>query len=167
MLIKTLLNDCYPVKRFVYGKTSLTGNVISIEIAPRQGSRGLCSDCSCESPGYDHLKERRFKFIPLWGYDIEFVYRPRRVQCPKHGVIVERLPWADSKSPICEPFKIFWPIGPRCCPGTQQPGNSEYRGAMFLNQLSMLLSTDSNIGFLLISTRSVSMKFNTLSDINI
>ena len=107
MLIKTLLNDCYPVKRFVYGKTSLRGNVISIEIATRKGSRGLCSDCSCECPGYDKLKERRFRFIPLWGYDIEFVYGPRRVECSKHGVIVERLPWAEGKSPICEPFKIF------------------------------------------------------------
>jgi transposase len=107
MLIKTLLNDCYPVKLFVYGKISLTGKVISVEISSRKGSRGLCSDCGCESPGYDQLKERRFKFIPLWGYDVEFIYRPRRVQCPKHGVIVERLPWADSKSPICEPLKIF------------------------------------------------------------
>lgn len=107
MLIKTLLNDSYPVKRFVYGKTSLTGNVISIEIAARKGSRGLCSACGRECPGYDKLKGRRFRFIPLWGYDIEFIYRPRRVQCRKHGVIVERLPWADSKSPICEPFKIF------------------------------------------------------------
>ena len=107
MLIKTLLNDCYPVKHFVYRKTSLTGNVISIEIASRKGSRGICSVCGRESPGYDHTKERRFRFIPLWGYDVAFVYRPRRVQCSEHGVIVERLPWADSKSPICEPFKIF------------------------------------------------------------
>lgn len=106
MLIKTLLNKCYPVKLFVYGKTTLKQNVISVEISARKGSRGLCSDCGREAPGYDRLKERRFRFIPLWGYDIEFIYRPRRVQCPEHGVIVERLPWADSKSPICEPFKI-------------------------------------------------------------
>lgn len=107
MLIKTLLNDCYPVKLFVYGKTSLTGKTISIEISARKGSRGICSKCNREAPGYGRLKERRYRFIPLWGYDVEFVYRPRRVQCPEHGVIVERLPWADSKSPICEPFKIF------------------------------------------------------------
>ena len=107
MLIKTLLNDCYPVKRFVYGKTSLTGNTISIDISARKGSRGLCSGCGREAPGYDHTKERRFRFIPLWGYGVEFVYRPRRVQCPEHGAIVELLPWADSKSPISEPFKIF------------------------------------------------------------
>lgn len=107
MLIKTLLNDSYPVKLFVYGKTRLTDNKISIEISARKGSCGICSKCACKAPSYGRLKERRFRFIPLWGYDVEFVYRPRRVQCPVHGVIVERLPWADSKSPICEPFKIF------------------------------------------------------------
>ena len=107
MLIKTLLNDCYPVKRFVYGKTSRIGNVISVEIAARKGSRALCRACGCESPGYGHTNERHFRFIPLWGYTVEFVYRPRRVKCSEHGVIVERLPWAESKSPICEPFKIF------------------------------------------------------------
>ena len=107
MLIKTILNNCYPVKRFVYGKTVLTGNKISVEISARRGSRGLCGSCGREAPGYDHTKERKFRFIPLWGYDVDFIYRPRRVHCPDHGVVVELLPWADGKSPICEPFKIF------------------------------------------------------------
>jgi transposase len=107
MLIKTLLNDAYPVKGFVYGKTSRSGQVIRVEIVARKGSRGLCSNCGCESPGYDHTKERRFRFVPLWRYNVEFSYKLRRVECLNHGVIVERLPWADSKSPISEPFKIF------------------------------------------------------------
>ena len=31
----------------------------------------------------------------------------RRVQCPRHGIVVESLPWADGKSPITKPFKLF------------------------------------------------------------
>jgi len=53
------------------------------------------------------LKERRFKFIPIWGIKVDFSYRPRRVDCPKDGVKVEKIPWADGKSPVCEPFKLF------------------------------------------------------------
>ncbi|MDR4498958.1 MAG: hypothetical protein MRK02_13730 [Candidatus Scalindua sp.] len=34
-------------------------------------------------------------------------YRPRRVSCPQHGVTVEHILWANGKSPICTPFKIF------------------------------------------------------------
>ena len=86
---------------------SLSANTITIEIHNRQGSRGQCGECGRESAGYDHLKERRFRFIPLWGYKVELVYTPRRIRCPEHGIRVEHLPWADGKSPICEPFKIF------------------------------------------------------------
>lgn len=107
MLIKTLLNKCYPVKHFIYGKVSLVNERVMVAVSRRQGSLGQCSQCYRVASGYDRLKERRFRFIPLWGFKVEFVYRPCRVQCPNHGIVVEHMPWADGKSPICEPFKIF------------------------------------------------------------
>lgn len=107
MLIKTLLNKCYPVKNFVYGKVRLCGEAILIEVQHRKGTKGLCCKCKKAAPTYDHLKERLFRFIPLWGIIVQLVYKPRRVECAEHGVKVEHLPWASGKSPICEPFKIF------------------------------------------------------------
>lgn len=107
MLIKTLLNKCYPVKNFVYGTVSLVNDRVIVQVSRRQNSQGQCSQCYRHAPGYDRLKERRFKFIPLWGFKVEFVYTPHRVHCFEHGVIIEHMPWADGKSPICEPFKIF------------------------------------------------------------
>jgi transposase len=107
MLIKTLLNKCYPVKFFVYGNVSLVNDRVVVAVNRRKNSLGQCSQCLRQAAGYDRLKERRFRFIPLWGFKVEFVYTPRRVNCPEHGVVVEHLPWADGKSPICEPFKIF------------------------------------------------------------
>ena len=107
MLIKTLLHKCYPVKGFVYGKVSLEFDTITIQVAARKKTKGLCSCCKQPAATYDHLKERRFKFIPLWGYKVELVYKPRRVDCKKDGVKVELIPWADGKSPVCKPFKIF------------------------------------------------------------
>lgn len=107
MLIKTLLNDCYPVKGFVFGKVSLQDDTISIEIESRKRSKAICSCCRQQAATYDHLKERRFKFIPIWGYKVEFIYRPRRVACLKDGIRVEQMPWANGKSPVCTPFNIF------------------------------------------------------------
>lgn len=107
MLIKTILNKCYPVKNFVYGKTKENGKTIFIEVKEKKGTQGLCSLCKEAAPTYDHLRERVFQFIPLWGFKVMFMYKPRRVDCPEHGVRVEHLPWADGKSPVCEPFKIF------------------------------------------------------------
>lgn len=107
MLIKTLLNRCYPVKGFIYGKVILNNTRITVKVKERKGSQGLCSQCKKAAPTYDHLKERCFRFIPLWGYLVMLTYRPRRVSCPQHGVTVEHIPWANGKSPICTPFKIF------------------------------------------------------------
>jgi len=107
MLIKTLLNKCYPVKNFVYGTASLVNDRVVVQVSRRRNSLGRCSQCCQHAPGYDRLKERRFRFIPLWGFKVEFAYTPHRVHCPEHGVIIEHMPWADGKSPICEPFKIF------------------------------------------------------------
>ena len=67
MLIKTLLNKSYRVKGFVYDKVILNKKVIIVKVKERKGSRALCSQCKRASPTYDHLKERYFRFIPLWG----------------------------------------------------------------------------------------------------
>jgi hypothetical protein len=34
------------------------------------------------APGYDHLPERCFEFIPLWGLRVFLLYRMRRVTYP-------------------------------------------------------------------------------------
>ncbi|WP_203415483.1 transposase family protein [Candidatus Scalindua japonica] len=107
MLIKTLLNKCYPVKGFIYGNVILSDTKITVKVKERKGTRGLCNQCKEAAPTYDHLNERYFRFIPLWGYMVMLAYKPRRVSCPEHGVTVEHIPWAQGKSPICEPFRIF------------------------------------------------------------
>ena len=108
MLIKTLLNNCYPIKGFVYGDQSrLANGALLIDLRSRRRSKGQCSKCRREAPGYDTLNERQFQFIPMWGYPVSIVYRRRRVACPEHGVIVEHLPWAEGKSSITEPFRLF------------------------------------------------------------
>lgn len=107
MLIKTILNKSYRVKNFVYGKVSLLADTVIIQMHNHHGRQGQCSQCQQQCPAYDHLKERHFRFVPLWAYKVELVYTPRRVSCLEHGIKVEYMPWADGKSPICEPFKIF------------------------------------------------------------
>jgi hypothetical protein len=37
-------------------------------------------------------------FVPLWGLVTWFIYGPRRVQCPEHGVVVEHVPWSEGKA---------------------------------------------------------------------
>ena len=111
MRIETVLNHCYKHKSFIYteshfeqigGKKSLV-----VKIMPRKNGLAECSKCGKASPVYDHLDERQFDFVPLWNIPVCFRYRMRRIKCSEHGVKVERVPWADGKSHLTKPFKLF------------------------------------------------------------
>jgi transposase len=48
--------------------------------------------------GYDQLAERRFEFIPLWGFLVFLLYTMRRVDCRRCGVVaVEEVPWGEGQ----------------------------------------------------------------------
>ena len=80
---------------------------IEIRIQPHQGRRGRCSQCQRRLPGYDRLPERPWLFVPLWGLPTYFLYAPRRVPCPEHGVVVEHIPWSDGKRPVTIAMMCF------------------------------------------------------------
>src|ERR1035438_5344291 len=76
------------------------GERIEITLRAHGGIGARCSGCQLPSPGYDRLAERRWEFVPLWGIATSFLYTPRRVQCPEHGVVVEHIPWSSGKRPV-------------------------------------------------------------------
>src|SRR6266511_1335847 len=103
--VKTILNRIQHFRGFVYQEIELCCSArghlqIDVHIEPHQSSCGRCSECRQAAPGYDRLPERSWLFVPLWGIKTLFHYAPRRVECPKHGVVVEHLPWSDGKRPV-------------------------------------------------------------------
>lgn len=114
MLIKTLLNRCHPLKRFVYESVELTTvkgrECLLVTVEPRKNSRAICSGCSRPAPLYDRGSggNRLFGFVPLWGFLVYFSYCMRRVQCGGcGGVKVEQVPWADGKVPQTRAYQLF------------------------------------------------------------
>jgi len=111
MQLKTILNRIQKHRGFVYGRVELLqeGNCMAmgVDIWPRAGSRPVCSGCGHRRPGYDTLPVRRFRFVPLWGITVYFLYPLRRVDCPACGVKVERVPWARGKSPLTTTYAWF------------------------------------------------------------
>lgn len=102
--VKTVLNTIQHYAGFVYREIRMCerrGRLnIEAKIEPHQGIRGKCSQCRRPLPGYDRLPERAWLFVPLWGIATSFLYSPRRVECPEHGVVVEHIPWGEGKRPI-------------------------------------------------------------------
>jgi len=111
MLVKTILNRLEKQPGFVYGAMGLVGSGdrlgMEVAIRPRKGSRGICSGCRRRRRGYDRLPPRRFRFVPLWGVPVFFVYAMRRVECDSCGVRVEHVPWAEGKNHLTITFSWF------------------------------------------------------------
>jgi transposase len=109
MQIITLLNQCYRFPGFVYQQARLSQDRkrLEIQVRPRVGSKAICSACHRPAGGYDHLAERSFEFIPVWGFLVFLLYRMRRVHCTTCGVVVEEVPWADGKHSLTKAYMIF------------------------------------------------------------
>ena len=110
MDLSTILNRCHPIAGFVYMRARYCAtepNTIEVPVRPRKGSKIVCSLCHLPAPGYDHLKERRFEFISVWGFLMFLVYQMRRVNCKTCGVVVEEVPWASGKHQLTKVYMQF------------------------------------------------------------
>ena len=100
MQLKTILNRVHGIGTFVYGEAVLLERdgepVIEQEVRPRANGIPICSGCVSRAPGYDRLPTRRFEFVPLWGVVFYILYVMHRVNCPRCGVTVEAVPWAEG-----------------------------------------------------------------------
>ena len=76
MELITILDRCHRFRGFVCHRATFSPDHKSIEVSvrPRKGSAAICSRCHQPAPGYDQLAERRFEFIPLWGFFVFLLY---------------------------------------------------------------------------------------------
>lgn len=113
MQLKTIINRVTNYKPFVVDRVELTedersGPTIEITMRARENGWPTCSGCGERCSGYDtQPTARRFDFIPLWMIPVVLVYTMRRVNCPTCGVKVERVPWAEGKSPLTTEYQWF------------------------------------------------------------
>lgn len=111
MLVKTLLNRVEKFKSYVYGDIKLekvSGVLaLTVDISPRQRSKPICGVCGRRRSIYDTQEVRFYEYVPLWGIQVFFRYRPRRVSCSGDGVKVERVPWATGKDQMTSTYKVF------------------------------------------------------------
>src|SRR5207302_8249253 len=114
MELITILNSCHRFRGFVYQHAYFSADKKRIEVAvrPRKGSAAVCSRCHLPAPGYDQLAERRFEFIPLWGFLVFLLYTMRRVDCRRCGVVVvEEVPWGDANDTDQSIHALPGPLG--------------------------------------------------------
>lgn len=79
MPLQTILNRVKKHKSHLFGRVRLVSQrteppTIEVELRTRGNSRAICSSCGRKVPCYDQLPLRRFKFEPLWGMAVFFLY---------------------------------------------------------------------------------------------
>lgn len=111
MRIQTVLNRVQKFQSFVYKEARIVDGfprpALEVTLQPRANSRPVCSGCGRKRPGYDRLAVRRYQFVPFWGMLVFFLYARRRVDCPRCGVKVEALPWAEGKQRLTTAYAWF------------------------------------------------------------
>ncbi len=115
MQLKTIFNQVTNYKPFVVDHIELSepaahelGPTLEITMRARSNGQPKCSGCGRRCSGYDRQpKPRRFEFVPLWMIPVVLIYTMRRVDCPKCGVKVECVPWAEGKSQLTTDYKWF------------------------------------------------------------
>jgi len=112
MQLKTIFNRVTEYKPFVVEHIELVEQdsqpTIEITMRARENGQPSCSKCGDRCSGYDtQPTARRFEFIPFWMISVVLVYTMRRVQCPRCGVRVESVPWAEGKSQLTTAYKWF------------------------------------------------------------
>jgi transposase len=108
MQLKTIFNRVTNYKPFVVDQVKMADNSIELTMRARGNGLPTCSGCGRRCPGYDSQPNpRRCDFVPLWMISVVLIYTMRRVDCPRCGVKVERVPWADGKSRLTTEYKWF------------------------------------------------------------
>lgn len=87
---------------------------IYVHARPFKRAQFRCPVCGKKCPGYDtkYLTESTWRAPNLNGVPVFICYRPRRIECPEHGVLTEYIPWQDGRSRFTEDFnnEIAWMV---------------------------------------------------------
>lgn len=119
-LLKTMRNfnqihfercDLVETERTKYG-TTFRQLSMEIEVRPIKRYQHVCPICLKEDkcykqyPGYDTKRTTysKWRTLDCFGVPTYLIYRPQRIQCDKHGVVTEYIPWADGKSRFTSEF---------------------------------------------------------------
>jgi len=92
--IKSLLHQLLGLAYTRVRGCTFDDDALVVDVTPTW-RRPRCSGCGRGCPGYDRARGRRWRHLDVAGMKLVLRYDTRRVACPRCGVVVEHLPWAD------------------------------------------------------------------------
>lgn len=103
--ITSLLKKLLGMKHIVVLGARIEENALLIAVRP-SWRRARCSRCGRKRRCYDELPSRQWRHLDFAGVEVLLEYGPRRVECLRCGIVVERVPWAaQGNSRFTEDFE--------------------------------------------------------------
>jgi len=84
--------------------------------------RVVCPECGREAPVYDRLPQRLWRHLSVMEYRLELCCATPRCECPEHGVLAVRVPWAEPHSRFTLHFEAFAIAVIEACRSVSQAG---------------------------------------------
>ena len=99
MHTKSLLKQLLRIEKIVIENTYFEAvdeeAILVIRVRPLARDKSRCPHCGKRCPGYDsQTKVRRWRSLDLGSTRVYLESTAPRVQCPEHGVVVAKVPWA-------------------------------------------------------------------------
>ena len=105
MRVSTLLKLLLAIKHVLVRGFEIEVGALVLIVSP-SWRMPRCSGCGIRRPGYDTLKPRDWRHLNFGEISVYLRYAPRRVQCPRCGVVVEKVPWSEhAASRFTTPFE--------------------------------------------------------------
>lgn len=104
MRLTTLLRSLLGLEETRVLDASFENEGLVVNVAPTW-QHGRCSGCGERCPGYDRDRGRRWRHLDVAGMLLHLRYDIRRVKCPRCGVKVEQVPWAETGAWFTRPFE--------------------------------------------------------------
>jgi transposase len=95
MRMTSLLKKLLGIKHLFVMAMDILGDALAIDVRPTW-RRPRCSGCGRIRPGYDTLPSRLWRHLDFGGVEVFLRYAPRRVDCFRCGVVVEKVPWSEE-----------------------------------------------------------------------
>lgn len=95
MRATTLLKKVLGIEKIIVtGLSTMVGTLVAHVRPSWRNAR--CHICKKPRGKYDSRGQRYWKHMDLGGVRLLLCYDLRRVNCPKHGVVVEQVPWSEN-----------------------------------------------------------------------
>lgn len=94
MRVTTLLKLLLAIKHVVVRDFEIEFGALVLVVSP-SWHKPRCSGCGAIRPGYDTQKPRDWRHLNFGEISVYLRYAPRRVDCPRCGVVAEKVPWSE------------------------------------------------------------------------